>query len=65
MLHDGSVAPHFFEPVKFAGFWKHNMYHYIYVIDQYPLLGLPAFMLIGKFAASNFHFMFHIIGNGF
>ncbi len=41
------------------------MNDHIYIIDQYPLKGLTAFMLIGKFIAILPHLLFHRIGNRF
>ena len=46
MLYHGGIAPHLFQAIKLPGLGQHYMYHHIYIIDQYPLLGLPAFVLI-------------------
>ncbi len=58
------VAPHFFQPVKFPRFFLHYMYHYIYVIDQYPMQFLVPLMMIRTLSAYFFYFIFDMISNG-
>src|SRR4051794_12827347 len=62
--HHG-IAPHFFELVKFSGFGQHDMHHYVYIIDQNPLLGLAAFMFIRGFSALYLYVLFYKVCNGF
>ena len=61
----GGVAPHVFKLIKTAAFRQHDMDNDINIIDQYPLHGGFAFMLIGKIIAIFPHFFFHRIGNCF
>lgn len=64
MLFLGSVAPHIFQFVKTAIFRQHDVDYDIDVVDQDPLHGLSAFVLIGEFIAALPHFLFHRIGYG-
>ena len=62
MFFLGSVAPHIFQFVKTTIFRQHDVDYYIDIIDQDPLHGLSAFVLIGEFIAVLPHFLFHRIG---
>ncbi len=59
MLLLGSVAPHIFQLIKTAVFRQHDVNYYIHIIDKYPLKGLSAFVLIGKFIANSTHLFFY------
>jgi len=61
MLLLGGVAPHVFQFVKTAAFRQHDVNDDIYIVDQYPLHGGPAFMLIGKLIAIFSHFLLYRI----
>ena len=58
----GSIAPHIFQLIKTTIFRQHDVDYYIHIIDQDPLHGLSAFVLIGEFIAVLSHFLFHRIG---
>ena len=58
----GSVAPHVFQLVETPIFRQHHVDHNVDIIDQNPLKGLSAFMLIGEFIAIPLHFLFHLVG---
>ena len=61
----GGVAPHVFQLVKPAAFRQHDVDDDIHVIDQDPLKGSPAFMLIGKLFAILLYQFLYRIGNRF
>ncbi len=61
MLLQGGVAPHVFQFVKTAAFRQHDVNDNIHKVDQYPLHGGPAFMLIGKLLAVFSHFFFYTV----
>lgn len=63
MFHTWRIAPELFDLVEFPGFGHHDVYHYVHVIDEYPLLRLAAFVAIGQFAAFLFDILFHKIGD--
>jgi len=65
MLLLGSIAPHIFQFVKTTIFRQHDVDYYIDIIDQDPLHGLSAFVLIGEFIAALPHFLFDRIGYSF
>jgi len=62
MLFLRSIAPHIFQFVKTTIFRQHDVDHHIDIIDQDPLQGLSAFVLIGEFIAVLPHFLFNRIG---
>ena len=57
------IAPHVLQLVKTTIFGQHHVDHDIHIIDQYPLVGLSAFVFIGKFIAIFSHFFFNGIGD--
>ncbi len=59
------IAPHLFQAVKLPGLGQHDMYHHVHIIDEDPLLRLPAFMLIRKLTAFFFYLVLHFIGDRF
>lgn len=61
----GGIAPHVFQLIKTAVFRQHDVDYDAHIIDQYPLKGLPAFVLIGKFIAIFHHPSFYRIGYRF
>lgn len=59
-LHNG-ITPHFFQFIETPGIGKHYMNDNIYIIDDYPLQHLSAFMHIGCFTTFPLYFRFHEI----
>jgi len=57
----GGIAPHVFQLVKTAAFRQHDVDDDIHIVDQYPLHGGPAFMLVGKLIAIFPHLFLHRI----
>ena len=58
------IAPHILQFIETAIFGQHDVDDYIHIIDQDPLIGLSAFVFIGKFITSPFDLLFHRIGYG-
>ena len=65
MLLGNGITPHFFQFVKLPAFGQHDMHYHIYIINQYPLLCLPALVFVGHFTTFIFYFIFNKVGNGF
>src|SRR5690349_19745604 len=63
VFHQWSITPHFLQLVKFSWFRQHNVYYDVNVIDEDPLLSLPAFMFIGCLLAFFLHILFHKVRN--
>ena len=62
IILQGGIAPHVFQLIKTAVFRQHDVDNYINIVDQYPLQGGSAFMLIRKLIAISPHFFFNRIG---
>ena len=62
VLFLGCVAPHILQFIKTAIFGQHDVDYDIDIIDQNPLIGLPAFVFIGELIAALFHQFFYGIG---
>src|SRR5579863_10556886 len=61
MLLLGGVTPHIFQLVKTAALRQHDVDDNVYKVDQYPLHGSPAFMLVRKLIAIFSHFLLHTV----
>lgn len=64
MFFGSGIAPHVFQFVKFPGFREHYVYYYVYIVDQYPLKVVQAFMMVRLFVASVFHFLLNVLRYG-
>ena len=65
VFSDAGIAPHFFQPVKFPGFFMHYMHHYIDVVYQYPLRAMLALVPERALITFLLYHSFHKIGDGF
>ena len=57
------VAPHVFQFIKTAVFGQHHVDDHIHIIDQNPMVGLSAFVFIGKFITIRLDLVFYGIGD--
>lgn len=64
MLFLRGIAPHVLQFIETAIFGQHHVDYYIHIIDQDPLIGLSAFLFIGKFIAIFPDLFLHRIGYG-
>lgn len=64
MLLAIGITPHFFKPVKFPVLGVHYMHDYIYIINQYPMQGMHALVMIRAFFAFLLYLMLYIFCNG-
>ena len=64
MLFLWGVAPHIFQFIKTAVFGQHHVDDDIHIIDQDPLVGLSAFVFIGKFVTIVLDLILYGVGDG-